>query len=231
MQALCRRHLWLRQMISLASLVRSREHEAAPASKTCLRRPGAGLHLPCRSYRKPAPWGTRLITASEGVREPAFAAPTSATADHDMADGDTCASRACHPAWRCLSRARSHGIDDHGGRTRLHEPRGQPGCGKIERVRHLPKRPKPRPCPARRAVQHYALTNETWEPEGRPAPAAHEATAPMDGYRRRTRAGAARLPLSHPLSCASDVSAYAARRRLAARFSLARRGFFSPVRA
>ena len=67
------------------------------------------------------------------------------------------------------------------------------------------------------------------KPEGRPAPAAHDATTPIDDYRRGTRRGpkASALP---PSPCASDVSAYAARRRLAARLSLARRGFFSPVR-
>jgi hypothetical protein len=43
--------------------------------------------------------------------------------------------------------------------------------------------------------------------------------AGLDGYR---------YPAVFP--CASDVSAHAARRRLAARLSFARRGFFSPVR-
>jgi hypothetical protein len=86
------------------------------------------------------------------------------------------------------SRARSHSIDDHGDRIRLHEPRGQPGRGQDPRAPSCRKGQSPRPCP------HAVPSNITHppmrpKPEGRPTPAAHDATAPMDGYRRGTRAG------------------------------------------
>jgi hypothetical protein len=123
--------------------VRSHEHEAAPASKPCLRHPGAGLHLPCRSHRKPAPWGTWPIPASEG-RE-------NMRSLRHRPHRPITAGRMATPELRkpvsrlgvASFRAGSHSIDHHGGRTRLHEPRGQPGGGKTC-VRHRAERAKAR---------------------------------------------------------------------------------------
>ncbi len=63
------------------------------------------------------------------------------------------------------------------------------------------------------------------QPEGQPiAHPAPGATGDRGEWLWNTPGGAGRMPLSPPLSCASDVSANAARRPLAARLSLARQG-------
>ena len=116
--------------------------------------------------------------------------------------------------------AARHDCTNHRGSARFEGKTG---------ARYRAEKVKAPPMPARRAVQHSALTNET-KARGTPGSRCARRTAAMDVSRRGTRAGAARLPIPHLLSCASDVSAYAVRRRLAARLSLGRRGLFSPVR-
>jgi hypothetical protein len=74
---------------------------------------------------------------------------------------------------------------------------GEPGWGQDPRAPSCRKGQSPRPCPRAlpSSITHSPMRPK---PEGRPAPAAHDATTPIDGYRRGTR-GAKRLPLSHPL--------------------------------
>jgi hypothetical protein len=126
------------------------------------------------------------------------------------------------------SRAGSHSIDDHGDRAQLQEPRGQSGSRARPACAIVPKRPKPAPH-ARTPCRPALRTHQRDQSRVTPGPSCARRNR-ADGWRpERNTGGAERLPLFHPLSCASDVSAYAARRRLAARLSLARRGFFSPV--
>jgi hypothetical protein len=210
--------------------VRSGEHGAALVLESCPRHAGAGLHLPCRSDQKPAPGGAWLIAASTGDRKHAFSASLSAS-DRSRHGGWR------HPRFEGLSAglalpppgqghtasaitAAGHDCTGHG----MSRVGARPNARAI-----VPEGQSPRPMPARVAVQHYALTNKT---KARVTPGSICARRNcVDGWLpERNTGGAERLPLFHPLSCASDVSAYAARRRLATRLSLARRGFFSPVR-
>jgi hypothetical protein len=211
--------------------VRSGEHGAALVSGPCPRHAGAGLHLPCWPDRKPLPHlGCLADRCVRGAREHAFSASSSASTDHGKADGDPCASRASQAAWRCLPQGR---VTRHRRSRRpdtIAQATGSAGCSKTG-VRNRAERTKARAlmAAAEGAVRHCAPTNET---KARVTPGSICARRNCaDGWLpERNTGGAERLPLFHPLSYASDVSAYAARRRLAARLFLARRGFFRPVR-
>jgi hypothetical protein len=216
-------------MISLASLVRSREQRGPHSSRSPVH---STLELVCTCPAGPTEnphlGGAWLITASEGERE-------NKRSLRRRPHRPITAWRMATPALRgpvsrpgvASSRAGSHSIDDHCDRTRLQEPRGQSGSRARPACAIVPNRLKPAPMPARLAALR---THQRDQSRVTPGPSCARRNR-ADGWRpERNTGGAERLPLFHPLSCASDVSAYAARRRLAARLSLARRGFFSPVR-
>jgi hypothetical protein len=160
--ALCRRYVWLRQMISLASLCAPMSTRPPPP-----RSPVRGtLVLVCTSL--PAPPKTRTLGhladhRIRGAREHAFPASSSASTDHGMADGDTRASKACQPAWRGLLQGR---VTQHRRSRRpdtIARATGSAGWGQDLRAPSCRKGQSPRPCP-------HALPSSITHSPTRPEP-------------------------------------------------------------